>query len=321
MHLTRRELLDDFLAFVGETGDSNARDVGERLLNRSLTSVWLRHPWRAYRSPAPVQVTCVANQRSYALPDYFGRLGPGTVRNLTTGAQLEVLPDGDTERLFPTAGTTLESAGVPTMVEIAGVCGVHTQPASTGDALEVVSDNAADTDVVVAIAGNDSSGRWTRNQVTLTGTVAVAIGTWSFVDELAKAYLATVTPATELSSSRGMVTLRKVAGATELQKLFAQESAKEHQLVTLYAKPASAYVIAIPTIRKVKRLVYDADAIPDLWEPAVWEAMHIEWMVNTGEMRRENVGQVRRPALEDLIAFDNETTRAGGMRTTPFGGM
>lgn len=317
MHKSRREFLDDFLSFVGESADDTARNVAERLLNRSLTTIWLKKPWRQFRSPVPFQLTLTVNQSRYALPDYFGRVGPGAVRNLTRGGSIvHPMPDGGNDIDYPESGTTSETAGQPARYEIVGVCGVYTQPASTGDALEVVSDNVSDTDVVVAISGDDASGRWTRNQVTLTGTTAVAIGTWAFVDELGKAYQASATPVTELTSSRGTVTLRKVTGGTVLQTLFAQESSKEHPVFTLVPKPVAADVLAIPILRRPKRLFHDADVIPDLWEPVVWEEMVIGWQVNTGDLSLAESLNLPRPAYIDLVAFDNASK--GPSRTRPY---
>lgn len=322
MQKTRRELLDDFVQFMGESEDVEARNTAERVLNRAVLGIWLKHAFQEFRSPVPFELTCVVNQMRYALPDYFGRVGPGHhLRNLTRGGRpIAPRQAGDLAGDFPSTGTTSEQASSPIAYEVAGVCGVHTQPASTGQALEVVSSDAADTDVVVAIAGDDSFGRWTRNQVTLTGTTAVAIGTWAFVDEFGKAYPASVTPATELTSSRGTVTLRRVSDAAELQRLFPQESAHEHAVLALYPKPNAADVIAIPVIRKPKRLFQDADVLPWTWEAAIWEAMTIEWGVNTGEIPKVQAGSVPRPALVDLICYDNETARAGASYTVPFGG-
>lgn len=322
MHKSRRELLDDFVQFMGEANDVEARNVAERLLNRSMTAIWLKHPWAQFRSPAPFQLTLTVNQSRYALPDYFGRLAPpGALRNLSrSGCPIWPRSPGALESDYPRTGTVDEVAGSPQAFEIVGVCGAHTQPLVTGEALEVLSSDNGDTDVVVAITGDDANGRWTRNQVPLIGQSAVAIGTWSFIDEIAKAYVATATPATELTSSRGNVTLRKASvDHTELQKLFPQESAKEHAVLALYPKPNAADVIAVPIIRRPKRLFHDADPIPDLWEPAVWEEMAIEWGCNTGNIRRENAGSVPRPAFLDLVCFDNETSRGRAARTVPFG--
>jgi hypothetical protein len=318
VHRTRRELLDDFLVAVGEASDSDARNVLERLLLITMTNIWLRHPWRVFRSPVPLQITLVSGQSRYALPDYFGRVGPGEVRNVTRGIRIHRLRDGDLEQLHPYTGTSLEVAGTSRCYEIAGMCGVHTQPASTGEALEAISDNAADTDIVVAVSGDDLNGNWTRTQVTLTGTVAVPLGTWTFIDEAAKAYAAGMTPVTEFTSSRGNVTIRKVSGQVEIQKWFPQESGKEHQIFTLYPKPNAADTLAIPLIRSPKRFINDADNIPDLWQPAIWEDLMYAYRVNTGEMAPAEAAAAPRPALADLIAHENASN--GHSRTRPYAG-
>lgn len=320
MHQSRRELLDDFVGFVGERNDDEARDVAERLLNRSLTALWLKRPWRVFRSPVPFQLTLVVGQSRYALPDYFGRVGPGMVRNLTQGGSVVYrLEEGDLERRYPSAGTTLEVPGFPGHYEIAGVCGVHTQPAVTGEALEAVSSDNGDTDVVLALAGDDLSGRWTRTQVTLTGMTPVALGTWSFLDECGKAYRASVTPVTEGTSSRGTVTVRQISDAGERQSLFAQESAREHEIVTIYPKPQRADVLALPVIRRPKRVFQDADALPDLWGPAIFEEMILQWQVNTGALTPVTVAAAPTPKFDDLVAFENQ--QAARARKRPFGGM
>lgn len=318
MHKTRREVLDEIVNFFGESGDDDALTMAEGALNRAITAIWLKHPWRQFQSPVPIQVTLTVNQARYALPDYFGRVGPGKIRNLSRGgAPVEVLPDGYMDEFFETQGTSYESPSLPYVATIKGVCGVSVQPVSTGEALQVVSDAAADgSSVVCAIAGEDATGRWTRNQVPLNGTTPVAIGTWAFVDEFAKAYLSTATPTTPFTSSAGTITLSKVSGGTVLQTLFTQESAKEHPILTVFPKPTAADVLAIPVLRRPKRLFHDADPIPDLWEPAVWEELAIEWQVSAGEMTVAESLALPRPKFLDLVAFDN-ASRARGV-TRPY---
>lgn len=320
MHTTRRDFLDGFLKFVGEYGDAAAYSLAGQELNRAMTRLWLMHPWRAFRLSTPYTLTLVANTSRYALQDWVGRIGPGNViRNLTRGgAWIVRSQDGQLLEQFPSAGTTDEIPGTPAAWELAGVCGVHTQVASTGEALEVVSDSALDVDIYATVTGQDATGRWQRNQVLLTGAVAVAIGTWTYVDEFAKAYGSASTPATESTSSRGNVTLRKVAGAVERQKLFPQESAREHPVLTLFPKPDAADTIAIPVIRKAKRLFHDSDPVPDLWEPAIFEDMLIYWKLNTEESSLESAGRAPRPALRELLATDNE--ERGPSYTVPYMG-
>lgn len=306
MHKSQRELLDDLLDFVGEAADAGARSTAKRVLNRALTSIWLKRDWSIFRSPVPFTMALVASQARYSMPDYFGRIGPGIPRNITKGGTpINPLQPGQLEVDYPWAGTTTEVPGAPRNYEITGMSGTHTQPLSSGEALQVLSDSAADIDIVCAITGDDANGNWTRNQVTLTGLTPVSIGTWAFVDEFAKAYVNTATPATDLTSSRGNVTLRKTSDATELQKLFPQESSREHAILTLYPKPNAADTLAIPVIRRPKRLFHDADPVPDLWEPALFEEFIMQWRVNTGEINAAEAGAAPRPALNDLIAHEN----------------
>lgn len=318
MHSTQRELLDAFVSFVGDAADDTSRSIAAGCLSRALTQLWIKHPWRIFRSPAAWQLTLAADQAQYALPDYFGRVGPGEVRNLTqAGRPLPRLQDGELERAFPLTGTDDEIAGEPKRYEIAGTCGVHTQPDVTGEVLEVLSNDADDVDVEVAIAGDDAYGRWTRALVTLMGSTPVSLGTWSYVDELGKAYADAAIAETPNTSSRGTITVRKTSDTTELQTLFRHESAKAHDVLTLYPKPDAAYVLAFPVIRKPKRLIAGADAIPDLWTPALWEEMLVQWGMSGGDLTIAAAGAVPRPNFIELVQLENQ--QKGRAMKRPFG--
>jgi hypothetical protein len=307
MQLTRRQFLDDFLDLVREPHDPDARATASSLLNLAMTAIWLEKPWRQFVSPVPFRVTLTPGQVRYSLPDYFGRLGRGSVTNLTRGGILHPLGEGKLTEFYPQLGTPLQMNGTPERFEIAGTSGVHTQPATTGDALEAVSDSVADTDVVVALAGEDTNGRWLRNQVTLNGTTAVALGTWAFVDDAGKAIADANDALAGRASSRGTITIRKVTDRTELQKLFPTESSKEHNILAVYPPPDAADTLAFPVIRKPRSYVNEADTLPDLWQPALVEFMQLEWQVNSGELTREAAARAFKPALQALIAFENQT--------------
>lgn len=318
MHNTRRELLDDFLIFVGDKDDDEARTIAEGCLTRALLTIWLKLPWRAYRSPVPLELTLVPNQRRYALPDYFGRIGPGEIRNATRGGErLHRLQDGELEARFPVAGTSFEQPGIPQRYEIAGTCGVYQQPAVTGEIIEVTSEHENDTDVVVSIAGDDELGRWTRDEVTLDGRNAVEIGTWSFIDEVGKSFVKGTDAPTPWTTSRGIVTIRKQSDGTVLQTLFPQESSKQHDILAIFPKPNAADTLLLPIIRKPKRLFEDADALPDLWAPALFEEMSIDWQVNAGELQPGAAAAMARPRLDDLVGFENQQKPHANKR--PFG--
>jgi hypothetical protein len=238
MQQSRRELLDELLDFMGELDDDDARNTAERMLVRVLQTIWLKHTWSDHLSPDPWLITTVANQRSYALPDHFGRpLPSGVMRNLTTGGEIRVITKNDVESLYPDAGTTFETAAPPEYFFIGGTQPVSTQPASTGDALEVVSNDAADATIKVTVIGEDVNGIERRKTVTLTGLAPVAVGTFRKITTFGKAYPDGQDPTTEGTSSVGEVTLRKVVGAVALETLLADESSRERLVLTLYQKP------------------------------------------------------------------------------------
>lgn len=317
MQHARGEALNEFLGHVGELDDPASLRLAQHALNRAMTVLWLKRDWRVFQSPAPFEMACVVGQRSYALPDYFGRISKaGQIRNLSRGGcRLDPLPAGVLEREFPWAGTSREVAGPPRFYDLAGVVGVQAQPLPTGEALELVSDNTGDTTVMVSLAGTDGTGTWRRAAYQLTGTTPVTAGTWTYLDEMGKGYPPATAPTTGLTSA-GNVTLRVVSGARVLQSLTPLESAREHQVITLVPKPAAPDVLALPLIRRVKKLAYDSDPLPADWWPALMEELTATWRDNTGEAG--TAAAFPRPMLADLISLEN----VSGPRQTirPFGG-
>lgn len=324
---TRREFVDRFLKYVGEYGDTQARENAELLFWNVLLEIWLAHPWRQLLMPDPVQITTVAGTRTYILPTFFGRVGSrdGVVRNLTTGEKIAPTTGEEIYETYPEAGTVVDTArGNPTAYAIGGTVGVAAQPSAAGQALQALSSDINDTDVIVTLEGTNNTGQWDVTQVTLNGTTPVALGTWKApIQSFAKAFPQSVTtlPAgvTPYCSSRGTVTLRVVGPGATLQTLLPQESAREQLQITFWRTPLLVHVIGIPTIRLPHRLFRDADVIPALWSPAMFEKMQIEWDVNTGELKRAQAGAVPRPAFVDLVSFDNEQRAGNRRRTVPFG--
>lgn len=306
MQQSRRELVDEVLRLVGETDDDDARTLAEDLINTGMLRIWMKHPWKSFRLPAQFEFTTTANTRGYPLPAYFGRIPPppAQVRNLTTGGRIELLSADVIQAEFPTQGTTLEIAGTPVRCFIGGSVGVGVQPSSSGQACEVVSSSAADTTVKVTVEGIDANDRENRTQVTLTGTTAVAVGTWSKIVSFSKAYPDGTDPTNERTSSVGNVTLRTVAGPTTLQVLLPIETAVDRPEITLHPKPnSSSQTIAVPMLRIPRRMIYDGDVCPPLWGPALRDYMIRNWRVSTGELAEE--GDKPYPALLDLISLDN----------------
>lgn len=319
MQQTRRELLDDLLDFMGESGDADARNSAERVLNRAIQQIWLKKEWTDHRMPTPVSFSTVANQRGYALPEHFGRVAGRRreIFNLTLGDEIEPIDQDDLRRDHPEQGTTFENAAAPSFYFVGGTQGVSVQPASTGEALEVVSDNGADATIRVTIEGEDAAGVWQHKKVILTGVAPVAVGTWRTVINFSKAYPEAQEPTTEGTSSEGSVTLRKVAGAVGLETLLPEESAHELLTLTLFQVPDAVYAIAVPFIRAPKRLIYDSDELPRMWGPAVFEEARLEWDLNQGNVTLAQFQVTARPQLKALIEYDNAIAYAN-LRIDPF---
>lgn len=320
---TRRECLDQLLDFVGHIDDAGARNTAEILLNRCMERLWMKRAWRQFLNPNPYTFSTVSGTRAYALPTHFGRMSgiDGAIRNLTTGTPLFPISPEAVDEQNPAAGTAFETTGPPQQYALKGTQPVAVQPAAAGEALEVLSDSAADTTVRVEVAGINGNGEWDRVQVTLTGLGAVAIGTWRHqLDGFSKAYLAGVTPTTELTSSEGTVTLRKVAGAVVLATLLPQEAAREYQVLVLDPTPDAVSLISVPFLRGLQRLFRDADTIPANWSPALFEEMEIEWQVNAGTLARATAIQLPRPCFVDLVCLENAAAAQAIRHRRPFTG-
>lgn len=305
MQTSRRELIDDFVSYVNQAGDAVARDQAERLLNRVLEKIWMVRGWRCFLDPTVWEFSTVANQRAYALPDHFGRVSGNNriIRNLTTGKRILPTDRSDLEEDDLTQGTSLETPGNPDRYMIAGTSPVQTQPASTGDALEVLSDSSSDTTVRAYVEGLTTANIIAQAQVTLNGTTPVAIGTFSRILQFGKSYPAATTPTTELTSSEGTVTLRKVTGSTVLQTLANYQSAREHQTIVLAPVPDAVYTIGLPILRGIERTHLDGDPLPPFWTNAVFDGMVRSWRVADRDIATDNSDMW--PSLMELVCYDN----------------
>jgi hypothetical protein len=314
--VTRREIVDLFLEHVGDLGDTNARTRAGGLLRRAQFNVWILHPWRDHRMPTPAEITLVAEQRIYALPAWFGRVPPMTefLVNLTNGHRLALVEGGAFREQFPHAGTDLEEPGLPSYAVIEGHVGVATQPASGGQALEVLSSSAADTAVEVTVEGRTTAGDYDETTVTLTGTTAVALGSWREVINFSKAYPSGTDPTTAETSSEGTVTLRVASAGATLGTLQPDQSAQEFPALVVYPAPSTAGdVLAVPFIRAPKLARRDSDELPQFWTEALLEEMVRLWRDKSGE----GPGK-RGPALLALVAHDNTATAPQRIRHRPF---
>lgn len=319
---TRREIVDRYLRFSGEVNDADAREIANDLVASAVQSMWLRHPFTEFVMPVDYTFSTAVGQPFYVLPTYYGRIASkeGIVRNQTTGAKIFPIRQGDLEQLYPAIGGTLDTARAdPAHYTISGKVGVSVQVAIAGEALEAVSSNNGDADIHLQIEGLDANGEWNTTQVTLTGTVAVALGTWKYVQTVGKGYTVTADPATPLTSSRGTITIRKVIGAATRLVLLPHEASREQYQLRLYPTPAAVQTIAVPIIRLPRRIFQDADPLPAMWGNAVFEEMKIQGAVNARELAEGAAEQLPRPEFLSLIGYDNELKPATRRRKQAFG--
>ena len=317
MQMSRRELLDDFLDFVVESGDVAARDTAERLYNRALMTIWRKHPWRQFQMPQPFTFQTVTNQRFYAMPAHFGRVAGGRIRNVTKPCFLEGVEADALQALHPEAGTDEEVSGDPALYTVSGTCGLE-RLIATPEPLTIVSSSAQDTtNVRWTVEGYNSGNVWRRLTGTLQGAAPVTVSTAFIPWTLSKSFVEGVTPTTELTSSNGNVLL--IGATNTLQRLFPEESAVEHQVLSLYPMPDhDGDTIAVPYMRRPVRSLYDSDAVPMDWTEAIFEEMVIQWRVNQGEMNVDAANNSIRPKFLDLLAFENANRAGYPHRTRPF---
>jgi hypothetical protein len=318
--MSRRELLDDFLDYVVESGDATARSTAERLYNRALMTIWRKHPWRQFYMPQPIQLVTVAGQRSYVLPKHFGRVAGGKIRNITRSYDIVGMEAEMLQTLHPEQGTSEEDAGKPDIYTVSGTCGVEVLLA-TAVPIEVVSNVANDgPNAAWTVEGFDAAGIWRRVTGVFGGLAAVDVGTmipWMF----SKAYVESFVPPTPLTSSMGTATLRLKFAPGDLAHLSPYESAVEHQIITFYPVPESdGDVIAVPFLRRPVRSLYDADVVPMDFSEAIFEEMVIQWRVNQGEMATDQAGTALRPKFLDLLSYENSNRMGYPHRTRPFYG-
>lgn len=310
---SRKEIVDDFLAWVSELGDAVARELAERALDRAVLAIWLKQPWAQFRAIEPYRFTSVPGQWSYVLPREVGRISArdGAIRNASRGLDLFPLDQPMLDGYDPTAGTGREQQATPRAYLLDRTTGVSAQPAAGGEVLEALSTDVGDTAVRIVVEGLDGQGVWSRRQVSLTGVTPVDVGTWQRVDRFAKSYPAGVDPPADGLTSEGEVTLRVKADGRVLQTLAADEAAVELPVLTLYPTPAEAELYLVPYLRAPRRLIHDADPLPRFWGNAVFEEMQVQWLQNDGKLISD--AQVPRPHLADLIALE-QANRVGVTR-------
>jgi hypothetical protein len=328
---SRREIVDRYLAFVGELADPLARTIAEQLLDSIILELWLRHPFRSFLMPDPYQFATVAGTRNYILPAYFGRVASRDkrIQNYTTGGRISPVDGRALYDQIPGAGTLADTqTGPPSYYSIAGQVGVLRQVAAAGVLLEIVSDNAADLDVDVVVEGVDNAGVYSVSKATTNGVNAVALtGTWTKLQNVAKMWpqtaqasapssMATIAGALSYSSSRGTITVRDATDhVTVYQKLLPWESMREHWVLSFFPAADAVYTINVPVIRAPRRSVYDADPVPTMWGPAIFEQMLNKWKLSTGESSSD----LGNEALIALIAYDNAGVDGARVLSQAFG--
>lgn len=184
----------------------------------------------------------VAAQRVYPIPKQ-AKIPIYDLRQKQTGVKLGFIETNVYDEKVPND----VSSGDPLLYYIENAGGVQYQPASSGETINIVSSNSADT-VKTIIQGYDTSGNYISEEVTLNGTSSVAsTNTYKTVEKISK------------QVTSGIVTY-STATITTVLKLGPRETQSSILQIGLYPIPSSVITIYGRAWAKIPSLVYDYDS-------------------------------------------------------------
>lgn len=236
-------------------------------------------PGMSHLRQGQITFASVASTAQYSLPQDVARIV--NVRDATNDLTLR----GTSWEWYtaqepdPTAMTGTPECWVP-----AGFSAVASQP-SNASALYVDSTSASDTGTCF-VEGIRTGGYPFSQAVTMTGTTAVAIGSWTDILAVTKFYLST--------SAVGTVTLVEDAeGGTELARIPIGQSSSRYLRIALWPCPSSAITYTLDYQRQ----------IPDMLSPhdEPWIPADFHWVIEAGAkmLEYEKQDDRRYPAARD----------------------
>lgn len=201
----------------------------------------------------------VASTRTYILPKRV--MYPlYDLRQKESDVQLRQMVANDFGKFFPDD----DDSGDPEWYYLEEAVGVNNQPASTGEQVYCVSSSASDTSVVV-IQGYDTSNNYIVDEVTLSGTTAVASSsTFKFISSISKIV------------TTGTITFRNSGSTTTYLTLSPKEYIRRSIMIGLHPIPDSAITIYGKGWEKIPALVNEYDV------PVGLDTMHINAIIAGG---------------------------------------
>lgn len=174
----------------------------------------------------PFTFDTVASQRTYVLQKRI--IYPfKNLRQKSTDEPINQMSAVEFDNFVPDPSGT----GTPNLYYFEGFSGVKEQPAAAGETVYAVSDSGSDTGTVV-VQGYDDNDNYVSDEITLTGTTAVAsTSTFKKIDSVSKA------------STTGTVTFRNLGSTTTYETLSPKETASRRLTIGLHEIPSSAITI------------------------------------------------------------------------------
>ena len=194
----------------------------------------------------------VASQRTYVLQKRI-TYPFITLRQKSTDEPIEQMSAEEFDHFVPDPTGT----GTPNLYYFEGYSGVKAQPATAGEVVYAVSSSGSDTSTVV-VQGYDTNDNYVADEITLTGTTAVASSsTFKKIDSVSKI------------ATTGTVTFRNLGSTTTYETLSPKETAVRRLEIGLHDIPGSAITIHGRGWTRIPDLVNEYDVPAGLSEDHV----------------------------------------------------
>lgn len=290
MVYTYKNLRDQVLRIVDETGETTTETLVKELMNQAHQARCMERKWNFLLHPKEYSFTTVAGQRLYTLHQEFDR--PFYFFNTVTKRFLTEVPKehvGEQEE-------SVDDSVMQTSIQrfcLFGETPFKAQP-STASTISIVSDSASDTgsNYQIVVKGEDADGEVFAEILTMNGTTPV-VSTNSFTF---------LTSITKNQSFNGNLTV--TCGGTTVLTLLPWEMGRTYKQIYFLEPPVGGEVIKYRFYHQPLVLINDYD-IPELpganaqglvWDTLlllasyltnvsphqleVWKSMSMTWELN-----------------------------------------
>ena len=216
------------------------------------------------------------------------------LREKTGDNQIRQMIANDFNKFYPDD----DESGTPEWYYFEEYSPVANQPAAAGEVVYAVSDSASDTSTVV-VAGYDTSDNYVSNEITLSGTTAVASSaTFKRISSISKI------------NTTGTITFRNSGSTTTYLTLAPYENMRRSVKIGLHPIPNAAITIYGKGWEKIPAMVHEYDV------PVGLDTTHINalmtgsiyhWMKYDPVIQRESLGGYKQDFYDEvkkIVAMD-----------------